>query len=241
MSITSDTMYNARTVAPSFISSNMHYDCIPRYKKNHQNVMFEHIEITKPSLFNCYSYDTLMETDEDECDYSIASGYLNNDSIILEASVQNRLKANNKLQLQQPATYGADVLQCRNRKRRNSDLNPTNQLKKDGGKDYVQDGMGSTKDYGSTTVLYKPEALHVNTIDNNMEQSMVMDKNCCWSGNNHDILKNTNYETLLFNSGQKSIENTIEYEKILFETHGCSIYQFHRLQLISNDGSEAEF
>lgn len=130
MSITSDTMYNARTITPSFISPNMHYDCKSRYRKNHQNVMFEHLEITKPSLFNCYSYDTLMETDEDECDYSIAPGYLNNDSIpILEASVQNRLKAN-KLELQQQATHGADVLQRRNRKRRNSDLNPTNQLKK---------------------------------------------------------------------------------------------------------------
>lgn len=71
-----------------------------------------------------------MEIDEDGSDYSMASGYLNNDSVILEATVQNRLRTNDELPLEQRVAYDADVLQRKNRKRCNSDLNPTSQLKK---------------------------------------------------------------------------------------------------------------
>ncbi|XP_033355929.1 uncharacterized protein LOC117236783 [Bombus vosnesenskii] len=244
MAVTSDAMYNARTVAPSFMSSNVYYGCVPHCKKENQhNVMSEHIGITKPSSFHYYSYDTVMEIDEDGSDYSMASGYLNNDSVILEATVQNRLRTNDELPLEQRVAYDADVLQRKNRKRCNSDLNPTSQLKKfrrGGGKDNVHGGTGSTKDYGSSTGPYESDVLHINTVDNNIEESMITKENCCWTAGNHDILNNSNY-IQLFNSGHKLIENTVEYEKILFETHGCSIYQFHRLQLIDNNCIETEF
>ncbi|KAK1131240.1 hypothetical protein K0M31_017529 [Melipona bicolor] len=131
MAVTSNTTYNAATIAPSFTSSNVYYSRVPRCKKENQHkVMLEHIEIAKPSMFNCCSYDTMMETDEDECDYSMTSDYLNNDSVIVEAAVQNRLKAHEKLQVEQRAVHDADVPQRRNRKRHNSDLNSTCQLKK---------------------------------------------------------------------------------------------------------------
>ncbi|XP_048270350.1 uncharacterized protein LOC100642598 isoform X2 [Bombus terrestris] len=109
-----------------------------------------------------------------------------------------------------------------------------------GGKDNVNGGTGSTKDYGSSTASYESDVLHVNTVDNNIEESMITKENCCWTAGNRDILNNSNY-IQLFNSGHKLIENTVEYEKILFETHGCSIYQFHRLQLVDNNCIEAEF
>ena len=86
-------------------------------------------------------------------------------------------------------------------------------------------------------MCYESEALN---IDKNIEESMITNENCCWTAGNHDILNNSNYQEL-FNSENKAIESTIEYEKILFETHGCSIYQFHRLQLIGNNGTETEF
>lgn len=131
MAITSDAMYQSRIIAPSFVSSNMYYGCVQHCKKETQhNVMLEHIGISKPSLIDCCSYDTLMEIDEDGCDYSMTSDYLNNDSIILKATVQNRLKASDKLQSQQQTTYDADMFQRRSRKRHNSDFNPTSQLKK---------------------------------------------------------------------------------------------------------------
>lgn len=84
---------------------------------------------------------------------------------------------------------------------------------------------------------YESEALNINK---NTEESMITNENCCWIAGNHNILNNSNCQEL-FNSENKAIENTIEYEKILFETHGCSIYQFHRSQLVGNDGTEAEF
>lgn len=131
MAVTSDAMYQSRIIAPSFVSSNMYYGCVQHCKKETQhNVMLEHIGISKPSLIDCCSYDTLMETDEDGCDYSMTTDYLNNDSIILKATVQNRLKTSEKLQSQQQTTYDADMLQRRSRKRHNSDFNSTSQLKK---------------------------------------------------------------------------------------------------------------
>lgn len=69
---------------------------------------------------------------------------------------------------------------------------------------------------------------------------MITEESCCWTAGNHDILNNPNY-IQLFDSEHKLIENTVEYEKILFETHGCSIYQFHRLQLVDNNCIETEF
>ncbi|CAD1479808.1 unnamed protein product [Heterotrigona itama] len=241
MAVTSNAMYNAGTVAPSFMSSNVYYSCVPHCKKENQHkVIFEHIEIVKPPTFNYCSCDTMMETDEDGCDYSMASDYLNNDSAIVEAAVQNRLKAHGKLQVVQRAVHDVDVPQRRNRKRHSSDLNSTCQLKKfrrGGGKDYVLGDTGSTKDCGSTTMSYESETLNIN---NNMEESMITNENCCWIAGNHNILNNSNYQES-FNSENKAIENTIEYEKILFETHGCSMYQFHRLQLVSNDDTETEF
>lgn len=133
MAVANDAMYNARTVAPSLMSSNVYYGCVPHCKKENQhndNIMSEHIGITNPSSFHYYSYDTIMETDEDGSDYSMASGYLNNDSVILEATVQNRLRTNDELSLEQRVAYDADVLQRKNRKRRNSNPSPTSQLKK---------------------------------------------------------------------------------------------------------------
>ncbi|KAF3421115.1 hypothetical protein E2986_03872 [Frieseomelitta varia] len=240
MAVTSNAMYNAETVAPSFMSSNVYYSRVSRCKNvNQHKVMLEHIETAKPPMFNYCSYDTMMETDEDGCDYSMASDYLNNDSVIVKAVVQNRLKAHEKPQVEQRAVHDADVPQRRTRKRHNSDLSSTCQLKKfrrGGGKDCVLGDTWSTKDCAST-MCYESEALN---IDKNIEESMITDENCCWTAGNHDILNNSNYQEL-FNSENKAIESTIEYEKILFETHGCSIYQFHRLQLLGNNGTETEF
>lgn len=77
------------------------------------------------------SYDTAMETDDDGCVYSVASSYLNNNSMILEASAQNWLEANKQQQCQQQGVHNdADTLRRRNRKRCNSDLSPSSELKK---------------------------------------------------------------------------------------------------------------
>ncbi|XP_006622379.1 uncharacterized protein LOC102672083 [Apis dorsata] len=239
MAVTNDAMYQSRIIAPSFVSSNMYYGCVQHCKKETQhNVMLEHIGISKPSLIDCCSYDTLMEIDEDGCDYSMTSDYLNNDSIILKATVQNRLKSD-KLQSQQQTTYDADMLQHRSRKRHNSDFNPTSQLKKlrrGGGKDHVHEDTTSAKDYGSTITSCESEAFQVNIIDNNVQQSMIKNKN--WAANSYINLNNSNCEELLFNDSHKSLENIVEYENMLFETHGCSIYQFYRLQLDNNDCTE---
>ncbi|KOC64950.1 hypothetical protein WH47_04539 [Habropoda laboriosa] len=246
MAVTSDAMYNAGTIVPSFMSTNIYYGYVPHCKReNQRNAACEHAEISKPLLFDCCSYDTAMETDDDGCGYSTVSGRLNNDYVMLEASVQKRLKTNDKLQqCQQQTAYNADTLRHRNRKRCNSDLSPTSQLKKfreGSGKDHVHYGTGSTKDYGLATVSCESEALHVNTANNILQESMITNESCCWTAGNHNLLYNSECKQLLSSNEHKSIENSVEYEKILFETHGCSIYQFHRLQLVDNDCNETEF
>lgn len=81
------------------------------------------------------------------------------------------------------------------------------------------------------TVSNESEALQLGTGDNNVEQSDDENK----------LLNNSDYKQLLSDSGHTPIEKNIEYENILFGTHGCSVYQFHRLQLSSNGCIEAEF
>ncbi|XP_034171732.2 uncharacterized protein LOC117600418 [Osmia lignaria lignaria] len=247
MAVASNAMYNAKTVVPSFLSSNMYYGYVPLYRKENQlNVTFENTDITKSPVLDRCSYDTAMETDDDGYDYSMASRYVNNDSVIPEASAQNRLKDNEKQQQRQQQTnHGVDMLRRRNRKRCNSDLNPTSELKKfragSGNNNHIHCGTRSIKDYGSTMMFDDSRALHVNTINNNnLEQSMIVN-NCCWAAGSHNLLNNSDYKHLLSNNGHKSVENNVEYEKILFETHGCSVYQFHRLQLTDNDCTETEF
>lgn len=133
MAVTSGAMYNARTVVPSFIPSNAYYGYVPPFRKENQlNVVLEHAEVAETSVFDRCSYNAAMETDDDGGDYSMASRYLNNASVILAASAQNRLKVNDQQQhcRQQAAHTDADTLRRRNRKRCNSDLRPTVELKK---------------------------------------------------------------------------------------------------------------
>ncbi|XP_076676141.1 uncharacterized protein LOC143373111 isoform X2 [Andrena cerasifolii] len=134
MAVASDAMYNQRTVVQSFMSSNTYYGYVPPYRNESQfNAVLEHADINESSVFDRCSFETAMETgDDDGCDYSVASSYLNNNSVILEASARNLLKANHGHQQcqQQPAHNNADTLRRRNRKRCNGDLSPTSELKK---------------------------------------------------------------------------------------------------------------
>ncbi|XP_076761128.1 uncharacterized protein LOC143429391 isoform X2 [Xylocopa sonorina] len=113
---------------------NMFFNNTSYYRKENQVcAMYGYYEnkIMKPittSIFN-YPCDAAMEIDVDGCDYSIASRYLNNDSVILEQPVENQSKAGEK-QGQQQAVCDADTLRRKNRKRCNSDLSPTTQQKK---------------------------------------------------------------------------------------------------------------
>ncbi|XP_076761127.1 uncharacterized protein LOC143429391 isoform X1 [Xylocopa sonorina] len=227
---------------------NMFFNNTSYYRKENQVcAMYGYYEnkIMKPittSIFN-YPCDAAMEIDVDGCDYSIASRYLNNDSVILEQPVENQSKAGEK-QGQQQAVCDADTLRRKNRKRCNSDLSPTTQQKKfrrGGGKDHVHYNVGSTKNCGSATASYQSEPLNVNTVDDDLGRSIITDKSCCWAAGIHDLLNNSDSKQLLSDSEHTLIEKSIEYEKILFETHGCSMYQFHRLQLVGTDYGEAEF
>ncbi|KZC07667.1 PREDICTED: uncharacterized protein LOC107185867 [Dufourea novaeangliae] len=248
MAVASGAMYNTRTVVPSFMSSNIYYGYVPTYKKECQlNPVLEHEEVSKMPVYNSCTYGTAMETDDDGCDYSMASCYLNNDSVILEASAQNRLRVNDQQrQCQQQASHDdADTLRRRNRKRSNGDHSPVCELKKfreGSGNNHVHQGTRSTKDYGLAKVSYEPELLLVNTTnDKDLEQASITNKSCCLAAGNHNLLSNTNNKYLVSSSGFKSFENNDEYETILFETHGCSIYHLHRLQMLDSDCTETEF
>ncbi|XP_076619592.1 uncharacterized protein LOC143340989 isoform X2 [Colletes latitarsis] len=165
----------------------------------------------------------------------------------IAASAQSRLKTNDQQQhRQQQAAHGdADTLRRRNRKRCNDDLSPTTELKKfreGGGNHHTHYGTGNTKNNGLAKVSYESELLHLNTNgDESWEQSTIINKGCCWAAGNDNLLNNSDCKHLLSSNEFKSIENNVEYEKILFETHGCSIYHLHRLQLLDNDCTETEF
>lgn len=132
MAVASGAMYNARTAVQPFMSSNTYYGYVPPYRNESQlNAVIEHTNISESPVFDPCSYDTAMETDDDGCVYSVASSYLNNNSMILEASAQNWLEANKQQQCQQQGVHNdADTLRRRNRKRCNSDLSPSSELKK---------------------------------------------------------------------------------------------------------------
>lgn len=133
MAVASGAMYNARAVVPSFMSSNTYYGYVPTFRKENQlNPVLEHEEVSGTPVHNRCTYDTAMEIDEDGCDYSMASRYLNNDSVVLEASAHSRLKASDQQQQcqQQAAHDYADTLRRRNRKRSNSNHCPASDPKK---------------------------------------------------------------------------------------------------------------
>ncbi|XP_076276308.1 uncharacterized protein LOC143207105 [Lasioglossum baleicum] len=247
MAVASSAMYNTRAVVPSFMSSNTYYGYVPNFKKENQlNPVLEHEEVSETPVHSPCTYDTAMEIDEDGYDYSMASRYLNNDSVILEASAQNRLKASDQQQQrqEQAAHSYTDTLRRRNRKRSNGDRYPVDDPKKfreGGGNHHAHHGTRNSKDYGLAKVSYESELLHITTTDNKtIEQHVaVRNKGCCLTAGNHNLLSNT--EHLLSSNTLKSLENNAEYETALFETHGCSIYHFQRLQTLDNDCTETEF
>lgn len=134
MAVASGAMYNARAVVPSFMSSNTYYGYVPTFRKENQlNPVLEHEEVSGRPVHNRCTYDTAMEIDEDGCDYSMTSRYLNNGSVVVEASAHSRLKASDQQQqqCQQQTAHGyADTLQRRNRKRSNGDHCPASDPKK---------------------------------------------------------------------------------------------------------------
>ncbi|XP_017880569.1 uncharacterized protein LOC108625241 [Ceratina calcarata] len=244
MAVTSDAMYNMRRAAvQSFVSSNMLRGYVPHCRKENQFAgTFGYGGLTKSPIFSHQSHDVDMEIDDIGYDYSMRSLCLNKGPVVVEVSIEHQLKADEK-QFRSAAVHDTNALRRRNRKRCNDDSCPASQMKKcrkGGGKDNIHFDTRSTKDYGSTGVSSKSETLHVNTIDTNMEQFMITN-NSSWAAGSHDPLISLNCRQLLSNDGCKLIENDIEYEKILFETHGCSAHQFHRLQLLDNDCIETEF
>ncbi|XP_076676142.1 uncharacterized protein LOC143373111 isoform X3 [Andrena cerasifolii] len=163
-----------------------------------------------------------------------------------EASARNLLKANHGHQQcqQQPAHNNADTLRRRNRKRCNGDLSPTSELKKfrqGGGVSYAHCGATSTKDHGLAAMFEESELLRVNADDTSLREAWIINGGCCWAAGNHNQLNNSDYKRLSPSCGLKSTEDDAEYEKILFETHGCSVYHLHRLRAFDNDCIETEF
>ncbi|XP_031834642.1 uncharacterized protein LOC116427919 isoform X2 [Nomia melanderi] len=187
MAVASGAMYNARAVVPSFMSSNTYYGYVPTFRKENQlNPVLEHEEVSGTPVHNRCTYDTAMEIDEDGCDYSMASRYLNNDSVVVEASAHSRLKASDQQQQQcqqQAAHDYADTLRRRNRKRSNGDHCPASDPKKfreGGGNDHTHHGRRNTQDYGLAEVSNKSKLLHINAVtDENMEEVIVKNKGCC--------------------------------------------------------------
>ncbi|XP_076236206.1 uncharacterized protein LOC143180394 [Calliopsis andreniformis] len=246
MAVASGALYNARTAVQSFMSSNTYYGYVPPYRNESQfSTVLEHANVESP-VFDPCSYDTAMETDDDGCDYSIASSYLNNNSVILEASGQNRLGTNEKQQqCPQLAVHSeADTLRRRNRKRCNGDLSPTSDQKKfreGGGNKHAHHDRGNAEDHGLATVSYESDLLHIKMFkDTTLKETSIVNGGCFWAAGNHNQLNNSDYKCLSSSTGCKSIENSTEYEKILFETHGCSIYHLHRLQAYDGN-TETEF
>lgn len=81
-------------------------------------------------------------------------------------------------------------------------------------------------------MYYETAPLHINATTE--DQSTAMIESCCWAAGNHSSISNADYKHFLSSNGSKPTEGYTEYEKMLFETHGCSIYHQHRLQLLDN-------
>ena len=90
-------------------------------------------------------------------------------------------------------------------------------------------------------MLDESELLHVNTDDKSLRETWIINGGCCWAAGNLNQLNNSDYKRLSSSCGSKSMEDDAEYEKILFETHGCSLYHLHRLHALDNDCIETEF
>lgn len=77
-------------------------------------------------------------------------------------------------------------------------------------------------------------------IDNtqSLDQSI---ESCRWAAGNYSCISNPDYKCLLLSNGSKSNKGNIDYERMLFETHGCSAYHHQRTQLLDNDHIETEF
>lgn len=132
MAVTSDAMYSTGTAGSSFIPSNVYCGCVLHRRNGNQlNTAFEHVEIPKPPVFGYCSYDTAMETDDGGLDYSTTPVCSINESVILEASLQNRLQGNNRLlRSEEQAAEERDTFLRTNRKRCNSGIIPTSWPKK---------------------------------------------------------------------------------------------------------------
>lgn len=80
-------------------------------------------------------------------------------------------------------------------------------------------------------MYYDSTSLRLNMTDPNI-------MTCCPAGNSSLINSN---KYLLSSTGSKSNKSNTEYENMLFETHGCSVYHHQRIKLLDNDYIETEF
>lgn len=73
------------------------------------------------------------------------------------------------------------------------------------------------------------------------KQHSITIESCCWAAGKSSLISNPDYKHLLLSSGDSKLnQDNTEYERMLFETHGCSIYHHQRMQLLNNDHIETE-
>lgn len=76
---------------------------------------------------------------------------------------------------------------------------------------------------------HESSSLSIDMIDN----AQFLDQNidsCHWAAGNYSL---TNKPDYILSNDYKSNKSNLDYEKMLFETHGCTIY--HHQQQLDND------
>lgn len=64
-----------------------------------------------------------------------------------------------------------------------------------------------------------------------LEQSSSRSTGCYWAAGNSSLISKQDHN---HSDGDESSGGNTEYEKLLFTTHGCSVYHHQRAELLDN-------
>ncbi|XP_034952575.1 uncharacterized protein [Chelonus insularis] len=145
--------------------------------------------------------------------------------------------------------YLTNVSQRVNRKRNSYDdpalLGQMKKLRQDGGNKRVCHGTGSRRELGSTAVYNEPTSICLvfNRTSPQKRFPRMVDGRCTQAVGNNCLLIHDKPRENIHEVRENPITNAynVEYETMLMETHGCSVYHHHRHHLLGTGTFEAEF
>ncbi|XP_011147947.1 uncharacterized protein LOC105188276 [Harpegnathos saltator] len=107
-------------------------------------------------------------------------------------------------------------------------------FRRETGNGHIHYETENTKTYTMDQMQDPPSSVYLSTTGHNYHSYFLpVDKSSSISDSGCKYISSSN--------NSKSNKSDAEYERMLFETHGCTVYHHQRTQLLDNDHIETEF